>query len=126
MCLLLAVPDNRARATATVIHASSQDVIKAAPASNVDTLKQQILQLSGSKYGHDLPDTTRQTILSKVEQLEQLQVPVKVDKSVLTGSKWTTVFTTSDGASCLLHGLAAHVRQCPVIVVQHHRHHKPY
>eukprot|EP00775_Hariotina_reticulata_P008861 gene8861-9040_t len=75
------------------------DVVKAAPASKVDALKQQIIQLSGSKYGHDLPDSSRQTIVSKVQQLEQLQLPVKVDKSALTGTTWTTVFTTSDGTS---------------------------
>lgn len=54
--------------------------------------------MSGSKYGHDLDAATREAVQAKVKQLEALQLPVKVEQGALTGSKWTTVFTTSDGA----------------------------
>lgn len=36
-------------------------------------------------------------IEAKVKQLEDLKVPVKVDTKLLTGSQWTTVYTTSTG-----------------------------
>jgi hypothetical protein len=32
-----------------------------------------------------------------VKQLEDQKVPVKVDMNLLTGSQWTTVYTTSTG-----------------------------
>lgn len=36
-------------------------------------------------------------IESKVKEIEALQLPVKADMSMLTGSQWTTVYTTSTG-----------------------------
>lgn len=36
-------------------------------------------------------------IEAKVKQLEDQKVPVKVDMNLLTGSQWTTVYTTSTG-----------------------------
>ena len=48
---------------------------------------------------------------AKVKQLEALQLPVKADMALLTGSKWTTVYTTSTGKeqganACVAHGVA--------------------
>lgn len=60
-------------------------------------LKADIIKHAGSKYGHDLDAATRETVQAKVKQLEDLQLPVKVEQDALTGTKWTTVFTTSDG-----------------------------
>lgn len=76
----------------------------AAPAADtksgtVADLQANIIKLSGSKYGHDLPEPTRQVIEAKVKELEGLQLPVKADMGLLTGSKWTTVYTTSTGTS---------------------------
>jgi hypothetical protein len=53
--------------------------------------------MSGSKFGHDLDAATREAVQAKVKELESLQLPVKVEQGALTGSKWTTVYTTSDG-----------------------------
>jgi hypothetical protein len=38
-------------------------------------------------------------IESKVKEIEALQLPVKADMSMLTGSRWTTVYTTSTGTA---------------------------
>jgi hypothetical protein len=66
--------------------------------------------MSGSKYGHDLDAATREAVQAKVKELEALQLPVKVEQGALTGSNWTTVFTTSDGALCC--ATAVMVLQC--------------
>lgn len=80
------------------MRAAAQADVKPAAAGKQAALKADIIQLSGSKYGHDLTEATRETILQKVKELEELQLPVKASVDALTGTKWTTVFTTSDGA----------------------------
>jgi hypothetical protein len=40
----------------------------------------------------------------KVKALEELQLPVKADMSLLTGTQWTTVFTTSTGVRVCVWG----------------------
>lgn len=41
-------------------------------------------------------------IEAKVKEIEALQLPVKADMSMLTGSQWTTVYTTSTGTDIWL------------------------
>jgi hypothetical protein len=73
------------------------DATKPAAAAAAQQLKQDIIRMSGSKFGHDLDAATLEAVQTKVKELEALQLPVKVEQGALTGSKWTTVFTTSDG-----------------------------
>jgi hypothetical protein len=37
---------------------------------------------------------------AKVRELEDLKLPVKVNQDLLTGSTWTTLYTTSTGEPC--------------------------
>ncbi|WIA15553.1 hypothetical protein OEZ85_002185 [Tetradesmus obliquus] len=94
------IPCRPCRSTAVRVRAAAQAAPDATkPAAAAQQLKQDIIRMSGSKYGHDLDAATREAVQAKVKQLEALQLPVKVEQGALTGSKWTTVFTTSDGTS---------------------------
>lgn len=37
-----------------------------------------------------------------MKQLEELKLPVKAEMGLLTGTQWTTVYTTSDGEQPLV------------------------
>lgn len=50
-------------------------------------------------YGQSLLVCCLLQIEAKVKELEGLQLPVKADMGLLTGSKWTTVYTTSTGTA---------------------------
>jgi hypothetical protein len=69
----------------------------AAAASAAAGLKADIIRLAGSKYGHDLSQVTRAEVQDKVAALAALALPVKADMALLTGTRWTTVYTTSTG-----------------------------
>lgn len=86
----------RRRAAAVRVQATAQTDTRAA-ADQVAAIKRDIIALSGKKYGHDLTEASRQQVQAKVKQLEDLQLPVKVQLDQLTGTQWTTVYTTSTG-----------------------------
>lgn len=46
--------------------------------------------------------TNKQQVEAKVKQLEELKLPVKAEMGLLTGTQWTTVYTTSDGEQPLV------------------------
>jgi hypothetical protein len=92
------IPSNTHRAATVKVHAAAQAETRAA-ADKVAAIKRDIIALSGTKYGHDLDEVTRQQVQSRVKQLEGLQLPVQVQLDKLTGTQWTTVYTTSTGTS---------------------------